>query len=420
MAYDDTVPNVTADPYAQQGRTFFVAFLFLVIFAEGVRLGGVPVPSSLLLCALYIAIYNPRIPTDVGAIAGGAFLCILLISTRNALALTGGVKDFLYIGIVVESFLVTICLIDATTAIRIADIRKILLIFVCAELLLQIVEYLSPVYFDGMIHSLLSYWDKIDNSNYGAGFDAGLPVYGLRVPGSFGSPTTAGFATYFLIRSLAIIARRRWIIFGTIIPLVICGARTAFIIFLVWEIVVPIFSSKYRKVGLYSVLVVGVAVTAMILFYPEFFGQIFVIDTFIQLYNRNTFATAASIFNRIYGAQYALSRPLSQWIIGGMTAQEMAAFTTNIFSFDSELVQRSLQYGLIGYASFLAINLCAGYDRKNWDWWFSVAMVAVGSLTNSVATNVILFPFLILYNVCLRRIRAVDEDLVPGRYIPSS
>jgi len=415
MAYDGTAPQITLISYAQKGRTFFVAFLFLVIFAEGIRLGGIPIPSSLPLCALYVAIYNPRIPTDIGAITAGAFLCILLIGTRNALALTGGMKDFLYVGIVAESFLVTICLIDAMTAMSVADIRKILLVFVCAELFLQILEYLSPIYFDSMIRGLLTYWDQIDNSSYGAAGD-----YGLRVPGSFGSPTTAGFATYFLIRSLAVITRRRWIIFVTILPLVICGARTAFIIFLLWEIIVPVFNSKYRKVGLYLLLVVGVAVAAAILFYPEFFKQIFVIDTFIQLYNTNTFTTTASIFNRLYGAQYALSRPLSQWIIGGMTAQEMAAFTTNVFSFDSELIQRSMQYGLIGYASFLAINLCAGYDRKNWDWWFSVALVAVGSLTNAVATNVILFPFLILYNVCLRRIRAVDEDLVPGQYVPRS
>jgi hypothetical protein len=385
-------------------RVCFILLLMLITFLEGVRVGGTPLPSSLALCLMYGIVFNPRIPKDVGGAMAVVFICIILICLRNSAEASGTIRDFLFIGTVVESFLLSVCMVDMTQDLAIRDISKIVLVIVCAELGLQLLEYSNLFGFENIIRPLLSYWNAMDNSSY-AGLD-----YSLRAPGSFGSPTAAGFISYLMIRTLALLTRRRWIIYLAIIPMVICGARTALAIFLLWEVIIPLFSPQYRKYGFYALGAILAGTVGVIMFYPALLERLFVISFFIEIFAKNQLTTTDSVFYRMYGAQWALSRPLLQWIIGGMTAQQSTAYATDFYTFDSEFIQRCMQYGLVGYCCLIAMNLCAGFDRKNLDWWFGVALVLAGSTANYIATSVIIFPFLILYNVCLRRMR--DEEIL--------
>jgi hypothetical protein len=400
---DALATAVPGSASAGAARKFLVCLLFLITFLQGVRAGGIPIPTSLFLCAGYIVLFDPPIPRDIGAVFTFVFLTILLISVRNSLALSGGVKDFLYIGIVLESFVLTICLVDMMNHVANSDLRKMLNILVCLVVTLEVVEYFNILNFNTVFRPILIYWDATANASYGAMGD-----YTQRATGPFGSPTAAGFTTYFLLRSLALVSNKRWIIYLSVFPLVICGARTAMAVFIAWELIVPILSSRYRMYAIGGFLTITSLFIVSVVYFPELYENIYIVDFFIKAYNAGTLTTTDSIIYRLYGAQWAISQPLQQWFIGGMTAQQMAQFANNFYTFDSELIQRSMQYGLIGYGCFLAMNLCAGYDWKRWDWWFGLAMVAIGSITNYVATSLIIFPFLILYNVCLRRTAVIQ------------
>jgi hypothetical protein len=381
-------------------QKLFIGLLFLVTFFQGVRAGSVPIPSSLLFCFAYILLFDPLIPRDIGAVFATVFTVILLLSAHNSLAASGGMRDFLYIGIVLESFVFTICLIDTMRFFSKSDLTRILTILTVSVVLLELVEFLNLFDFDTLFRPLLTYWDGIANASYGSNGD-----YTQRAPGSFGSPTVAGFTTYLLIRSLALVSGKRWIAYLSAIPLVICAARTAVAVFIVWELAVPILSSRYRMYAIAGVATVLGLFAASVIYFPEIYEKIYLVSFFIEAYHTGKLTTNDSIVYRLFGLQWALSQPLMQWIVGGMTATEMNQFANNYYTFDSEFVQRTMQFGLIGYGCFLLMNLCAGFNYRSWDWWFGVAIVAIGSITNYVATSLIIFPFLVLYNVCLRRHR---------------
>ena len=396
-------PSATVYSGASGKQIFLTAFLFFAIFMEGFRVGGILIASSAILCILYTVAFNPSIPKRILPVFLITFFWIIFLSTSNSLQLTGSLKDYLYIGIVIESFLMTICLYDAISSVSVKNIANILLIFIAAEVLLQLVEYLNLFGFNSIFGGVLEYWDNVDQARVGE-----LGNSASRVPGSFGAPTAAGFVSYFTIRCIAVLLRRRWIVYLSIVPLLLCGARAATAIFALWEILLPIFSPRYRKVGMYALFVTVTCVILGILFFPELFGQLFIFNVFWDAYSHNQLAATESVFNRVYGFQWAFDRPAFTWLLGGTTANQIASFQNDVFGLDSELVMRSVQYGLPGYILIAATTLCAGYNRKDGDWWFGVVMVGFGALTNYVATNVIIFPFLILYNVCLARERDVS------------
>jgi hypothetical protein len=403
-----SAPRAAGVPRSDARYAFFVLLLVLIFFFPGFRAGGVPVPSSLLLCVFYVAAFNPSIPPRIGPVFLFSFLYILLASTRNSLELTGGIKDFLYIGLCLESFLLTICMKDAIDATDIAYVRWIVTMLVVAETALQILEYFNPIGFDGAIHPLLQYWDTMANAGYLSPY-----LFSSRASGSFGSPTDAGFITYLLVRSLALLWRKRWIVYLAIIPLIFTGARTATAAFIVWELIVPLFAGGYRKLAIAALLAAGAAVVVVLVVFPDILNQIFLFSSLADNFATPTADQNQSAYTRLVGIQWALNRPLYDWIFGGMTVYQFDAFEKNVFSFDSEFILRSMQYGVIGFGSFVAMSLCSGYKKNDPDWWFGLFLVLVGSLANSLTTNVISFPFLILYNVALQRGLRPRPDAVP-------
>ena len=385
-------------------RPFFIVLIFLLVFAQGIRLGGatgVPIPSALLFGILYLAIFNPRVLRGALPVYSIVFAYLLLTSARNALEPTGNIKDFLYVGLAITSFVLTVGMEDAIEGMSPRSIGGILFTFFVAEVGLQVAEYMNPFDLNRLLSPLLSYWNSIGNAEY---LTQGL--FSERTPGSFGSPTVAGFSCYLLIRSVAILLGRRWMIYLAIIPLVIGGARSASAIFLIWEALLPMLSPRYRRVGFYALLGLLAGAAAVVYFAPSVLRTFFLFQSFMQTPALNELLGSRSVVARLTGLDWALDRPVSQWVFGGMTATEIAARSVNAFSFDSEFLLRSMQYGVIGYGCMVVMNVWTGFDPKNWDWWFVLFVVLLGAVTNSIATSVIIFPFVILYSLCLRRASA--------------
>ncbi|MEI9889048.1 MAG: hypothetical protein WDN08_21605 [Rhizomicrobium sp.] len=380
-------------------KAAFCVLLFLLMFAPGIRIGGTPIPSSLFACILYVLVFNPKIPKGIGPVFVCVFTYILLASARNTLQLTGGVRDFLYIGLCIESFVLTIALFDIVERLSIRDTTRIILGFLAAEILLQFLEYLNPAGFNGLIRPLLAYWDDVNNSGFLA------PIWN-RVPGSFGSPTVAGFSCYLIARSAAVLSGRRWMTYLALIPLTIGGARMATAIFLLWEVILPIFVSQHRAIAISIFGAFVVAAYVVFMTAPDLLAEIYFVKTLMDYNSIDRLISSNSAFTRIVGIQWALNQPLSTWLLGGMTAAEISAFSINFFTFDSELTLRSMQYGLVGYGCLIAMNTWSGYSIRKLDWWFGIFLVLAGALANFVATNLAIFPFLILYNLCLLRARS--------------
>jgi hypothetical protein len=377
----------------------FAVFLAILTLTQGLRLGGVPLPAVLPLSFLYIAIFRPQITFRALAIYGFVIAYILATGIRNALEPTGGIKDFLYVGVCVTSLLVSLSLSDIMESMDIVLIGKILLVVLVGETVLEFFENLNLLGVNAILDPVLKYWSSLNEASL---FEGSLES---RSSGTFGYATLAGLICYLLTRCVAIAFNKRWIIYLAIIPLVVTGARMTALLFFVWDVVIPILYSRRRKRVLGWIGAAVFVIALLVTFIPDIFGKVFIFAQFIQFNTLDLLMASDSIWNRFVGFQWALRHWGALVTTGGITAADFADYESLFFPVDSELVLRSMQFGVIGFASLCAMNLWQGYERRDADWWFCVFIVLGSSLTTSVTTHFIVFPFIILYNLVLKRAR---------------
>jgi hypothetical protein len=393
----------------------FALLLFVLACVQGARPANVPIPSALFFCTAYIVIFQPRLPNTAFRIYSVILAYITLVSIRNSLEETGSLRDFLYVGICATNFLLTVCLLDLFDGMDIKVVGKILLVVALLECVLQLLQYLNPAGFTQAIRPLLNYWASLTKSEV---FN-GVFALNQRTPGSFGGPTVAGFVIYLLFRSAAIALNRRWITYLAIIPITVGGARNALFVFLLWEFTVPLFVTGRRAAALSIIGIVAIGFAASIWLFPQLFADFFLFRTFLVYSSPALLMQSLSVVDRLTSFSWAMEHIWEVLTFGGLTATEFAVHESLVFGIDSELVLRSMQFGLMGFACFVAMNVWTGYSRRDPDWWFGMFFVMMSSLTNSLMTNFVSFPFLILYNLCVRDARAANRAAVKRKSLAS-
>jgi hypothetical protein len=384
------------------------AFVFLLLFigafcvAQGYRFSGIPLPSFVPLCIFYVAMMLPPVRMGAVFVYGAVVVYIAIVSTRNALSLTGSVKDFLYVGICLITFLLYYVLSDIVETLPRRVLGLMLLAVALGESALQLVQYLDVGHFNEIFHGVLNYYASQVN---GEGF---LEFLHLRTPATFGSPTLAAFIIYMLFRTSAILLARPWITYMTIVPLICGGARTATLLFVLWEFVIPVFISRRRGLAFIGLVVMLIAVYSTFQAFPSLFKDVFLFSAFdvrspFQLLNNY------SIVNRLDSFAWAFDHPFEFFTFGGVTAAQFAARETAVFAIDSEMVLRSMQFGMIGFIGFVWMSLWPGFSIRDRNWWFLVVLVFIASLTNSLTTQFMSLPFLLLYSISVRRVREAGK-----------
>jgi hypothetical protein len=374
---------------------FLVAFLVILTCVQGIRVSNVPVPFALLFSIFYITLFRPPIPAAAPRIYAIVLSYLLIVSTRNALSDTGSIRDFLYIGICLTNIAVTIALFDLFQAVETRTIGTALLFIALFEITLQMLEYLDVGGFNRTLAPALRFWAAQSNSE---SFNAALLV---RAPGTFGAPTGAGLALYLVIRAAAIVLHRRRLIYLSIIPIFIAGARSALIIFVLWEVVAQLVFHWRRNLALAmtGLFILFAGLMALMVF-PRFATRFFLFSSFNV--SSTQFAEGFSVVNRVRSVEWAFQHWQQFVTFGGITGAELAnRISWQGSGVDSELILRSLQFGFVGFLCLVVSNVWIGFFHKNPDSWFVLFFVVVASLTNSMLSEFVLFPFVIIYCLCI-------------------
>jgi hypothetical protein len=388
-------------PIASEQRdvktAFLVVFLAILTCVQGIRVSDVPVPFALFFSIFYIVVFRPPIPVAAPRIYAIVISYLLVVSSRNALSDTGSVRDFLYIGICITSMAITVALFDIFRAVEAKRVGIALTITALFEVTLQFLEYLDVGGFNNIMAPVLKFWASQTNSEVFI-LSAALAD---RAPGTFGAPTGAGLALYLIIRGAAIVLRRRRLIYLSIIPIIIGGARSALVAFLIWEVFAQSLFYWRRNVALamtgYALLFMGIL--ALVAF-PHLISSIFLFRSFDVLPGQ--FAEGFSVVNRLRSIQWAFQHWQQFVTFGGITGTELANQTSWQGSgIDSELILRSLQFGFTGFICLLVSNVWTGIFWRNPDSWFILFFSMISSLTNAMLTDFVLFPFVIIYCLCV-------------------
>jgi hypothetical protein len=376
---------------------FFVVFLVILTCVQGVRVSDVPVPFALFFSIFYVFVFRPPIPSAAPRIYAFILSYLLVVSTRNALSDTGSVRDFLYIGVCFTNMVITIALFDLFQAMGARKIGMALVVIALFEVSLQLLENLDAGGFNSVMAPALRFWAAQTNS------EAFLTPAALaeRTAGTFGASTGAGLALYLVIRGAAVVLRRRGLIYLSIIPIVMGGARSALIIFLTWEIFVQSLFYWRRNFALtvtgFLLLFSGLLAP---LIFPHLLAKVFLFRSFnVQ---PAQFAEGFSVVNRLRSIEWALQHWQEFATFGGVTSTEMAnRISWQGSGVDSEFILRSMQFGFTGFLCLLVSNIWTGFFWKNPDSWFVLFFAMISSLTNSMLSNYVLFPFVIIYCLCV-------------------
>ena len=368
-------------------------------------------PFALFFGIFYLFLFRPPIPAAAPRVYAIVISYLLLVSTVNALRETGGVRDFLYIGICLTNIAVTITLFDLFRDLGARKVGIALMVVALFEVTLQILEFFDVGGFNGFMAPVLRFWAAQTNS------EAFLSPeqFATRAPGTFGASTGAGMALYLVVRGAAIVLRRRSMIYLSIIPIIIGGARNALVIFLLWEIFiqVPLYWRRNSALAVTGLLLIFTA-TITLLAFPRLITGVFI---FNSLTSPTRFAEGVSVVNRLRSFQWALQHWQQVATFGGLTSAELAdRISWQGGGVDSELVLRSLQFGFTGFLCLLASNIWTGFFWRNPDSWFIVVFAIISSLTNAMLTNFVLFPFIIIYCLCLY----LDQIESPRRMPPQN
>jgi hypothetical protein len=390
----------TPDPYPTQPDVkpvFLFVLLAILTCVQGIRVSDVPVPFALLFGIFYLFLFRPPIPAAAPRIYAIIISYLVLVSTRNALSETGSVRDFLYIGICFTNIAITITLFDLFRGLGARKVGIALMVMALFEVTLQILEFLNVGGFNGVIAPALRFWAAQTNSEIF--LRPGL--FAERAPGTFGAPTGAGLVLYLVVRGAAILLRRRWMIYLSIIPIIIGGARSAMVIFLLWEIFVqlPLYWRRNFALAVAALFLTFAAIMTLLAF-PRLITGVFVFSSFDA--SPTQFAEGFSVVNRLRSFEWALQNWQQFATFGGITSAELAnRISWQGAAVDSELILRSLQFGFTGFLCLLASNIWTGFFWKNPDSWFILVFAMISSLTNSMLTDFVLFPFTVIYCLCL-------------------
>jgi hypothetical protein len=389
------------DPVAAEQRyvkeIFLGVFLVVLTCIQGIRIADVPVPFALLFGIFYVCVFRPPIPAAAPRIYAIIISYLLIVSARNALSDSGSVRDFLYIGICFTNIAITIALFDLFRTVGARNIGIALMVVALFEVALQILEYFNVGGFNNLMAPALKFWAAQTNSQS----FLSAAAFAVRAPGTFGAPTGAGLAMYLVIRGAAVILRRRGLTYLSIIPIIIGGARTALVVFLLWEVVAQTIFYWRRNAALATpgVLLLIVGIVALLAF-PHLVRSVFLFRSFDV--SPAQFVGGFSVVNRLRSMEWALQHWQQFLTFGGITSAEQAnRISWQGSGVDSELILRSLQFGFAGFLCLMASTVWTGFFWKNPDSWFVVCFVMISSLTNAMLTDFVLFPFVIIYCLCV-------------------
>jgi hypothetical protein len=416
----DNHDDVVAAEQSYVKEIFLGIFLIVLTCIQGIRIADVPVPFALFVGIFYVCVFRPPIPAAAPRIYAIIISYLLIVSARNALSDSGSLRDFLYIGICFTNIAVTIALFDLFQTAGARKIGIALMAVALFEVALQILEYFNMGDFNNLMAPVLEYWAAQTNSQS----FLSAPQMAIRAPGTLGAPTVAGLAIYLVIRGAAIVLRRRRLIYLSIIPIIIGGARTALVVFLLWEVVAQSISYGRRNAakaarGLFFLFIV----TAPFLAFPQLSSRVFLFRSFAV--SPTEFSRGFSVVNRLRSIEWAIQHWQQVVTFGGVTSSELASrISWQGSGVDSEIVLRSLQFGFVGFLCLLASTVWTGFYWRNPDSWFVVCFVMIASLTNAMLSNFVSFPFVIVYCLCVHIDRVgrpnARETAQPTVVIPES
>ncbi|MBC7490036.1 MAG: hypothetical protein H7240_08885 [Glaciimonas sp.] len=385
-----------------------LGYLVLIAFATsflypGSRIGGLPVsPFAILglLFAPWVTIAYGRARGHTTFIALGLLLALITI---NSLVYELEIRDAQYLLIPISSVGAVVMMKVAVDQFGINKVLNLGLLLCTVNVLVMLGQASNFFDMNNAFASLLINNIEFVTSN-DVEKDILLTTLPIRPPGFFPSGIFASTVIYIVCRASCIYKKVFWPMSLAFLAIMVSANRTLAIVFIFYELAVLLVSFGFIK--FFKRIFIGFVVAAAILFGIFQTNSDLYVFQFLTLgSNFDDIRSSASIIERLKTFEIFVENLPRHGLFGGYSS---SALINSGHVFDSELMLRILQFGIVGVICLAYIILLPRSGKFQSSWFFLIFLTFVASLSTTVMTSIVYVGAIALYKEML--IRKVIHD----------
>jgi hypothetical protein len=236
----------------------------------------------------------------------------------------------------------------------------------------------------------------------------------IRPPGLFPTGIFASTAIYLVCRSMLLTRRRASPLLLAMLAILMTANRTMAVIFLLYESIALMHAVGIWRFIAQALALLAAAAVALVIM-ASLGGDLYLLTFLTEELGGGGVEDTASVIARLETFEIFLANAPEFLALGGFSTSALVE-TDHVF--DSELLLRSLQFGVVGLVCILMIVLVprAGRPTRAWNFLFFLALLA--SLTTTFTTSVVYLMVIALYKeTVIRMDTARPADPAPARRV---
>ena len=388
------------------GMLGFIAFVASFVF-PGVRIAGVPVSISSLLCLLFVPLAPLAFSRRRGTVIVATLAVLILLICANALRFGAQVRDVMYLLIPLSSVGAVAMVKVLADCFGIATLQRWGMGLCLANVCVMLAQAMD---LGGVNESLAALWRA------NIAFVASTPEHAeileltvpIRPPGLFPTGIFASTFIYVVCRSVYLYSGKAWPLLLALLSIAITANRTLFAIFLVYESFALLHRYGAVRFVLRGVVATGVA-AALLVLASVVSGELYLFQFLSEEVAGGSIESSASVVERLKTWELFLAHMPSHFYFGGFSSAMLAA---EDHVFDSEWLLRLLQFGVLG-TTCLALVILVPRSGKWWSAWnFLFFLAALTAVTTTFATSLVYVVAIAFYKEVVVRIAEFRQPLV--------
>ncbi len=384
-----------------------LAFASSFVF-PGLRLGGVPIS----LASLFALAAVPVALRSYGSIRRRQLLvamsALLLITSVNAAIYGFEARNVMYLLIplgAIGSVALMKALVDR---FGLPQVQRWALILCGINLVLMVLQAFNTFDINDKLAIVWTAGIDFIAANESER-DILLMTLGIRPPGLFPTGIFASTVIYIVCRGVYLYQRRPWPLLVAMIAILLTANRTLAVIFVLYESIAAAHAAGLGRLAARAFLMAGLSVLTVALLSAAGV-DLYLLKFLSEEVGSGDLETTASVVERLKTVEIFLENAPRHLLTGGFSSSALA---DSEHVFDSELMLRTLQFGLVGVGclAFIALTPRRGSWSRSWNFLFVLAFLS--SLTATLTTSVVYAMALAFYKECVVRTEALQTQPLP-------
>lgn len=369
-----------------------IAGIALSYLYPGYRLANFPIYIPSLVSVLF-APYLPRVYT-MGALYRmlAAFAVFLFVILYNSLIGVFAFRDWAYVTLPLGAVLGTAMV--AHVAERIG-IKRLIQIGVIGSLINLAVMIAQSVNLFSIVTLFAPVWENAINF---VSYDENQvqilwATLSIRPPGFFPTGIFSSTIIYISLRAHYALYKKYIVFVPITLAILLTANRTLAAFFVAFESYRLIAERGFVRFFSVAAIVLFSA-SACLFILIEFNVNLYVIQFIFDEVLGGGLSQSGSVTGRLTTYDFFVSSFTRYALLGGFSSDDLAYYGG---VFDSEIMLRTLQFGVAGALALAAVILLPRRRGSSVDWWFLPAIALAASLTTTLVTSVIYTIALALY-----------------------